>query len=336
MLKRMLFAFYADIESFIHITRRKRNMLPSNLTLIFSIIVYAVITFLLTEVCRRYRKLAAGIIILSLFTFPLWAANRDSWFEWMKILSVLLPMVIVSLARLAVFDDKKGTFWEIFKKPWTMWFLFFILALNITEASIRDWEFGNHMNALAGFLLILTIPFAGKFWRIEKDVCGDLIVDFPLGWCFLYTTWNAAFLLGCIPDEFAGGLAILIACELYSLFGRHDLYIMGRIYTLAFFVLQLGTTDVLPFMDSSAWANQTFVDNWGIFNVACGVVYVIWYNWQMHTGRCNKSFRHPATAPEGVYSEEDVANADKGFFAKFYFHKKRNEQKVEEASAVQS
>jgi hypothetical protein len=266
--------------------------------------------------------LAAAFIILSLCTFPLWADNRDSWFEWVKIFSVLLPMVVVGFMRIAVFEEKQGVFWEVFKKPWALWFLFCILALNIIEASIRDWEFGNHMNALTGFILVLTIPFVGKFWRIEKITCGDLVVDFPLGWCFLYTTWNAAFLLGCIPDEFAGGLAILIACELYSVFGRHDLYLMGRIYTLAFFVIQLGTTNVLPVMDSSAWANQVFVDNWGLFNFACGVGYVTWYNWQMYTGDCDKTFRHPATAPVGIYSEREVRRVYSGFRSRFYFHKK--------------
>lgn len=303
---------------------------PSNFSIIVSIIIYALVTFALTEVCRRHRKFAAGLIILSLFTAPLWGANRDSWFEWAKICSVLIPMVVVGFMRIAVYDDKKGSFWELFKKPWAMWFLFFILALNITEASIRDWEFGNYMNALTGFILVLTIPFAGKYWRVETRTCGDIITDFPIGWCFLYTTWNAAFLLGCIPDEFAGGLAILIACELYSIFGRHDLYIMGRIYTLAFFVIQLGTTDVIPAMDSSAWFNQTVVDNWGLFNIACGVVYVFWYNWKMHTGDCDRAFRHPATAPEDVFTPEEVANADKGIFAKFYYHKKPEELNLQE------
>ncbi|GIQ91957.1 hypothetical protein KIPB_015456, partial [Kipferlia bialata] len=56
---------------------------------------------------------------------------------------------------------------------------------------------------------------------------------------------------------FAGGLAILIACEMYSLLGRHDLYLMGRIFTLCLFVTQLALTDVLPWLDSSHWANPT-------------------------------------------------------------------------------
>ncbi|BDY05250.1 DUF5692 family protein [Ferrimonas sp. YFM] len=296
-------------------------MEPSNLTLIVSIIVYAAVTYALTEVFRRYRYLGFAFIVGSLCTFPLWAENRDTWFEWAKIFSVLVPMVVVSLMRIAVYEKKQGPFWEIFKKPWTLWFLFFILALNITEASIHDWQLGNPWNALSGFCLVLTIPFVGKFWRVEDKTCGDLIVDFPLGWCFLYTTWNAAFLFGCIPDEFAGGLAILIACELYSVFGRHDLYIMGRIYTLAIFVVQLGLTDVFPFMDSSAWANPELATWWGIINLALSVAYVFWYNWQMYTGGCDTKFRHPASAPQGVFTDKERQDSIGGFWSHLYFHR---------------
>ncbi len=291
-----------------------------NLIIIISIIIYALITYILTEIFRRNRKIGAAFILLSFLSFPLWANNRDSWFEWAKILSVLIPMILVSFIRIAHYENKKGKVWDFLKKPWTLWILFFVLALNITEASFRDWEFGNLFNALSGFILVITIPFVPKFWRIEKKCCGDLIVDFPIGWCFLYTTWNAAFLYACIPDEFAGGLAILIACELYSILGRHDLYIMGRIYTLAIFVVQLAIFDVFPFMDSSHWFNQQIVNMWGIINLILSVMYLFWYNWQMYTNKCNKSFRHPASAPEGVFTKEEEIKSLSGKCAKFYYH----------------
>ena len=309
-------------------------MQPSNLTLVMSIVVYAIATFALTELFRRNRKIGFAFILLSLCSFPLWAENRDSWFEWAKILSVLLPMVVVSLMRFAVYEQKQGAFWELFKQPWTLWFLFFILALNITEASVHEWRIGNVWNALSGFCLIITIPFAGKYWRVETETCGDLIVDFPLGWCFLYTTWNAEFLFACIPDEFAGGLAILIACELYSVLGRHDLYIMGRIYTLAIFVAQLGMTDVFPFMDSSHWYDADIATAWGVINLILSVVYVFWYLWQLDSGRCQRSFRHPASAPAGIFTAEQQQASISGWRAKFYFHKPTDAAATTEQQAL--
>ena len=266
--------------------------------LIASIVVFAAVTLGLTEFFRRHMRIACVFFILSLFTFPLWGANRDSWFEWAKIISVLVPTAMLGIARIANFEDRKGAFWNIFKGRWMLWFFYGILFLNITEASLRDWQLGNYFNCISGFLLNLTIPFIGKFWRFDRKERGDLIVDFPQGWCFLYTSWNACFLFGCIPDEFAGGLAILIAAEFYSIIKRPDLYVIARVYTLALFVLFLGTVNVPAFMNSTAWFNPVIVKYWGIANLVLGGVYAMWYNWQMYTGRCDTVFRHPKSAPD--------------------------------------
>lgn len=272
--------------------------LPSNQVLIISIVVYTLLVFGLTELFRRKRKIAFVFIILSLFTFPLWAENRDSWFEWAKILSVLIPTSLLGFMRLAEMEDHKGKFWEFFKKKWALWFLYSVLILNIIEASLRDLQLGNYLNTIAGFVLCVTIPFTNKYWRFNKMGKGELIVDFNWMWCFLYTTWNACFLYGSIPDEFAGGLAILIAAEFYSFGKRPDLYIMGRVYTLALFVLQLGVSDVFPFMNSSAWFNADVVKWWGIINVVFAALYLPYYIWQMSSGRGQKTFRNKHSYPE--------------------------------------
>ncbi|MEG0979981.1 MAG: DUF5692 family protein [Oscillospiraceae bacterium] len=272
--------------------------LPSTGVLILSIVVYTLVVFGLTELFRRYRKVAFVFIILSLFTFPLWGEHRDSWFEWAKILSVLIPTALLGFMRLAEMGDYKGKFWAFFQKKWALWFLFGILFLNIMEASIRDLQLGNYFNTITGFVLCVTIPFANKFWRFNKMEKGELIVDFNWMWCILYTTWNACFLLGSIPDEFAGGLAILIAAEFYSFGKRPDLYIMGRVYTLALFVLQLGIFDVFPFMDSSAWFNADVVKWWGIINFVLAALYLPYYIWQMRSGKGEKTFRNKHSYPE--------------------------------------
>lgn len=272
--------------------------LSSTWVLILTIAIYTLVIIGLTELFRRHRKIACVFFILSLCTFPLWGAHRDSWFEWAKILSVLIPTSMLGLMRLAEKEDYKGKFWNVFRGKWTLWFLFGILFLNILEASIRDIELGNYFNAVTGFVLCATIPFANKFWRINKMGKGELIVDFNWMWCLLYTTWNACFILGAIPDEFAGGFAILIAAEVYSIIGRPDLYIMGRVYTLALFVLQLGIFDVLPLMDASAWYNAEFVKWWGIANMVLAIAYLPYYIWQMTSGKGKKTFRNKNSYPD--------------------------------------
>lgn len=272
-------------------------MSSTNLIFIASIIVYAALTLALTEFFRRHIRIAAVFFILAIFTFPLWGANRDSWFEWAKIVSVLVPTALLGLGRIANFENRQGKFWNLLKGKWLLWFFYGILFLNITEASVRDWQLGNYFNCLTGFALNITIPFVAKFWRFDRRERGDLIVDFPKGWCLLYTSWNACFIFAAIPDEFAGGFAILIAAEVYSLIGRPDLYVMARVYTLALFVLHMGTVNVLPFMNTAAWYNPVVVHWWGIANLVLAGIYIMWYNWQMYTGKCDKKFRHPKTAP---------------------------------------
>ncbi|GIQ90397.1 hypothetical protein KIPB_013179 [Kipferlia bialata] len=176
-------------------------MSVSNVTLVVCILLYAAVTYGLTEVFRRYRLVALCFVGAALCTFPLWAENRHSLFEWVKIFSVLVPSLLFCCMRIAVFEKKAGRVWSLLRHQALLWVLYGVLALNIVEASIQDWHLGYTWNSLAGVCLVLTIPYADKYWRVETRTCGDLIVDFPLGWCFLYTTWNAAFLLGCIPDE---------------------------------------------------------------------------------------------------------------------------------------
>ena len=273
-------------------------MEPTNTVLIVGTIVYALFTLGMTEFFRRHLKLGAIFFLLAPLTFPLWFEHRAGWFQWAKIMSVLLPTALLGLNRWACFENREGRVWNVLKSRKFLWFFFAILALNITEASLRDWQLGNYFNALSGFILILTIPFADKYWRMDRVERGDLVVDFTRAWCLLYTTWNACFLYASLPNEFAMGLAILIAAEFYPFIGRPDLYVMARVYTLALFVLQLGCFGLPTFMDSTAWYSADFARYWGILNLVGHVAYVVWYNWQIHSDRAAVSFRHPRTCPE--------------------------------------
>ena len=112
--------------------------MSTNMVLILFIICYTALTLGLTEFFRRHIRIAAVFFILSLFTFPLWAGNRHSWFEWVKICSVLLPTALLGFARIANFENREGKFWSALKKPWILWFFYGIIFLYITEASLRD------------------------------------------------------------------------------------------------------------------------------------------------------------------------------------------------------
>ena len=250
-----------------------------------SMSAYIVILLLLTHFMRISYKFAAVFWLLSLLTFPLWFANIDGWFRWVKTLSVLLPTAfIVGFGRIAQFEQRGG-WWKIFRQDWVLWSLYGILGLNILEASIKDYTMGNYFNSISGLILIVTIPlFKGKKlkrngWEISKEKPGDLLVYTDPIWNFLYTTWNIAFVFAENPGFAASSFCILLAAELYPVIMRRpELYVQARVYTLAIHILIRATYDIFtPIMDSSQFASDTVVYYWGIINFVMHVPYLFWY-----------------------------------------------------------
>lgn len=250
---------------------------------IVSMSIYIIALLLLIELMRKHYKFAAIFWIIALFTFPLWFNQLDGWFRWAKTLSVLLPTaLIVGLARIAQFEDRKG-WWKFFKKDWVLWSLYGILGLNILEATLKDFEMGNYFNALSGVILIITIPLFRKKnkakpgWEIGKEKPGDLLVYTDPMWNFLYTSWNIAFVYAENPGYAASSFCILLAAELYPVLKkRPELYVTARVYTLAIHILIRAIYDIFtPLMDSSQFANTNVVYWWGLINFVLHVPYLI-------------------------------------------------------------
>ncbi|WP_250886628.1 hypothetical protein [Bacillus sp. SM2101] len=261
--------------------------------------IYFIVLIFIVAFFRKHYKLAAYFWIASLFTFPLWILGGvEGWFRWAKILSVILPTIIVGFSRIAVYENKKGKIWDFLKSEQFLWFFYAILFLNIMEATIKDATMGNYFNAATGFLLCVTIPFAPKFWKITTEKHGDLIAYTTASWNFLYTTWNACFVYAESPVYFASSLTILLAAELYPLMkGRPELYITARVYTLAAHLLLRASFDIFPMtMDSSSWYNPEVLKTWGMINFILIVPYVFWHMWQLQTGKAEKSFRRQRAA----------------------------------------
>ncbi|GAB6170202.1 hypothetical protein JCM1393_26620 [Clostridium carnis] len=259
-----------------------------------TMLTYFISLIIIVEFMRTKYKAASIIWICSLLTFPLWIMGGvEGWFRWAKILSVILPTIFVGFCRIASYENKKGPTWEFIQKSWVLWFAYLILFLNIMEATLKDLALGNYSNSLCGFLLCVTIPFAPKYWEYQKTGKGDLIVYTTMAWNFLYTTWNAAFVYGESPAYFASSVCILLAAELYPIFkGRHELYIMARVYTLATHMIVrscFGNT-ILKLIDSSSWFNPNVLDIWGKFNLILIIPFVFWHMWQLHTGNAQYTF----------------------------------------------
>lgn len=244
---------------------------------------------------RARPKTSLWFWAATLLTFPIWiiTGNVDGWFRWFKILSVILPTIVVGLSRVAVHEQRTGKIWNILRSPNFVWFFYGILFLNIAEAVVKDIQLGNYPNALAGMVLCVTIPFVPKYWNITRTGGADLVAYTTVGWNLLYTMWNAAFVYAEAPIYFGSSLCILLAAELYPVFKkRPELYVTARIYTLATHLLLRAVFDFFPqAMDTSSWFNEGVLQTWGIINLIVAVPFLFWFTWQLDSGKAVTSFR---------------------------------------------
>jgi len=257
--------------------------------------VYIVFLIFFIDIMRKHHKFASWFWLLSLLTIPLWLAGGvEGWFRWAKILSVVFPTIFLGFARLASADNRPGKIWDILRQRWVLWFLYGILFLNITEATLKDFQLGYTWNGIVGLLLCVTIPFADKYWKLDKDNKGDLVVYTSVAWNFIYTTWNLCFVYGEAGAFFASSICILFAAEIYPIIKRRpELYVISRVYTLAIHMLLRACFPTLfsTVMSAEGWFNAEVVVIWGLINLLLTIPFVFWHCWQLHTGKAEFSFK---------------------------------------------
>lgn len=258
------------------------------LSYVVSMGMYVLFLFLFLEFTREKQSFYKWFFILALLSFPLWFLNLHSFFRWAKTISVLVPICFVSFVRISNDGNHENVMMSL-KKKWPLWILYLILNLNIIEAVKQDIELGNFYNAIAGIILCITIPLPTKHWRIGnhdgKNSFAELIADLPLAWCLLYVTWNAAFVYSENTMFFASSVCILIAPEIWMFAKkRTDLWLMGRIYTLAIHILIRSCYDIFtPVMDSSLWYNAGVANYWGLANLVLHVGYLIYWFFKLRS-----------------------------------------------------
>jgi len=251
------------------------------LSFIVSMGVYSLFLFLFLEYTREKTQFYVWFFIFALLSIPLWFINLEGFFRWAKSISILIPIVLVAFTRKAYKNNNQvATF---LKGKWPLRIFAIILAVNILEATITDFQLGNPFNALCGVILIVTIPFSDKRWRIApydgKKQFNELLADLPLMWCILYTIWNAAFVYGENPSYFASSVCILTVPLIWmAVKRRKDLWLMGRVYTLAIHILIRSSYDIFsPVMNSTAWFSESVWLGWSLGNFILHSLYlVVW------------------------------------------------------------
>lgn len=209
----------------------------------------------LNEVTRRWKWAGLAFfvalpVILTLFVWPITAgagSSTGTWFHWVKVYSALAGclgfMAIRYLPKLAA-------------NRWVLIFPAAILAINIAEACIRDFQVGamgangmvdgvfmvsgawNYLNGIAGLINLITIcGWFGIF--ISKDASKDMIwPDMLWFWIIAYDLWNFAYVYNCVGDHaFYAGAALLISCTIPAFFIKKGAWLQHRASTLALWMM---------------------------------------------------------------------------------------------------
>lgn len=193
-------------------------------------------------------------IVLTIFVWPESAKpgneyGTGTWFNWVKTYSALAGCI----GFMAIRYSKK-----LQKNKWALLFPPVILALNIFEAVLRDFQvftYGawdgkfidnlwamsgswNIMNGLAGILNIVALcGWVGIY--VSRDKTKDMVwPDMIWVWIIAYDLWNFAYTYNCIADHsFYCGLALLLSCTIPSFFIKKGAWLQHRASTLAIWIM---------------------------------------------------------------------------------------------------
>lgn len=206
-------------------------------------------------------------LVLTIFVWPTTAApgneyGTGTWFNWVKTYSALAGYLGFMALRFVSWTGKDGQTHHLYEKKWVLCFPPLILAINIAEAVLRDfqvfsfglWEGGtvenlwtisgpwNIMNGIAGILNIITIcGWLGIF--VSRDKTRDMIwPDMIWPWIIAYDLWNFAYTYNCISDHSAYcGLALLLSCTIPTFFIKRGAWLQHRAQTLGLWIMFIMT-----------------------------------------------------------------------------------------------
>ena len=257
--------------------------------------------FALNEVTRRFKWVGfAAFVVMPIVLTVLWFTVLDGkaykdWFHLAKVYSSTAGCIFFWCIRFVGGTKKDGTKWRLADKKGFLFLAFLILAINILEACIKDFEVGNlyygiktlveeqgtngatkfnlmggswnYMNGIAGILNIITIT--GWFGIcISKDKSKDMLwPDMLWFWIVAYDIWNFAYTYNCLPDHaWYCGLALLLAPTFAAFFIKKGAWLQHRAHTLAIWCMFAMTYP--DFIDKSQFAVRSSHNTTALFIVS--------------------------------------------------------------------
>ncbi|HEY4391755.1 MAG TPA: DUF5692 family protein, partial [Paenibacillus sp.] len=240
----------------------------------YSIVMWFVVLaglMLVNELARmsKWVSLALFLVLPIVLTIAVWpntageGSSVGTWFHWVKVYSALAGCLGFMALRFIKGMDKN---------KYMLMFPAIILAINILEAVIRDFQVyslngmvdgvmmiggpWNIMNGIAGLLNIITI----SGWMgivVSKGRSRDMVWPDQLWfWIIAYDIWNFAYVYNCVSDHsYYAGAALLISCTIPAFFIKKGAWLQHRAQTLA--IWMMFTMSFPAFVGESKFAVQS-------------------------------------------------------------------------------
>jgi hypothetical protein len=246
---------------------------------ILSMVCCTLVLFFVHEFFRKFLKTTSVLFFIALFSFPWWTYDSSDWFLTAKTMLMIVSIIIINFARLGY--SLKNHRLSVFKGSVPFWLIYLALVSNILLALSPDFEIGNYFNAIAGFLLCITVPLPQKGWRIDnvRYKNHDLLVDLPITWSLLYISWWMNFIYGSWPGIFSRGICLMLVTLIpFILYKSNDLWLSIRAYTLVFYLLTIAFFDYkIPYIDIPIKMTKNLFISWGILNSIITIIYSLYW-----------------------------------------------------------
>lgn len=225
------------------------------MTLFLSILLLFVGLIVTQEIFYRFPRFSLAFFSIgSAILFPCWVLliGVDDWFAWLKVLTIALGIILLSLFR--------TTRWG---SPGLVRLATYgFLVVNIVEAVVKDFTtgtFANYVNVLAGLLLVVTLDRMDTIHirktSKEKDLRWGSIT---MAWIIGYTLWNWTFVyLNFGLQSALVHVAVLGSAFAVALFDK-DRWLQARLFTLGTFFMIFHSFPHLRTQLSGGVRDETF------------------------------------------------------------------------------
>lgn len=278
--------------------------IPLQTVIMFFVVLLSLIGINQLARMSKVVSFAVFLVLPIILSFTLWpktageGSSVGTWFAWAKVYSCLAGC----LGFMAIRYSKK-----VAANKYVLFFPAFILAINILEAVVREFQLvsvngfmdgmtivggpWNIMNGIAGLLNIITLSgWIGII--VSNNKSKDMIWPDQLWfWIIAYDLWNFAYVYNCVPDHsFYAGAALLLSCTIPAFFIKKGAWLQHRAQTLGIWMIFVMSFP--NFVDTSRFAvksshNTTALMIVGILALLANVAVFVYHFYKIIKNKTN-------------------------------------------------